>query len=309
MASTASSLRKLVLLVVPVFLCVASVLAADGDVDKKSVDLAVKEGASTPLLCHVGGTMRPAIEALAAAYEKTTGQKFEINSNGSGELLAHIELQKAGDLYICHDPFLAILMNRGLGVDGWTFAELTPVLVVRKDNPKKILGLKDFERKDVEVVLPDYTQSTLGYLLPTIFAKAGVDLEKLKSSKNIPTNRSGGNAANVVATGNADATLVWNAVASLRKKDLDAIRIDGILPTPNVDAVTSATSKSYYLTPVKVTVATLTCAKQAAAAKAFAEFLASPKAAKILADFEYTINPAITRKCYEAGKPLSKPMP
>jgi ABC-type molybdate transport system substrate-binding protein len=81
-----------------------------------------KKESPGPLLCHVGGTMRPVFEKLAELYTQETGQSVEINSADSGELLAHIELQAQGDLYVCHDPFLDMIMNRGLAVDGWTLA-------------------------------------------------------------------------------------------------------------------------------------------------------------------------------------------
>ena len=61
-----------------------------------------------PLICHVGGTMRPVITELAKIYEEKTGQPVEINSAGSGELLAHIELHKRGDVYVSHDPSSSI---------------------------------------------------------------------------------------------------------------------------------------------------------------------------------------------------------
>ena len=44
-------------------------------------------GSATPLHCYVGGTMRPAMEKLAADYEEQTGQKVVIDAAGSGELL------------------------------------------------------------------------------------------------------------------------------------------------------------------------------------------------------------------------------
>jgi len=34
----------------------------------------------SPLICHVGGTMRPLIAKLAKLYEDKTGQKISINS-------------------------------------------------------------------------------------------------------------------------------------------------------------------------------------------------------------------------------------
>ena len=43
-----------------------------------------------PLLIHVGGTMKPVMDKVAAQYTARTGRAVEINSAGSGELLAHI---------------------------------------------------------------------------------------------------------------------------------------------------------------------------------------------------------------------------
>ena len=102
-----------------------------------------KKTAGEPLICHVGGTMKPVVTELAKMYEEKTGQAVEINSAGSGELLAHIELHKRGDVYVSHDPFLDILMTKfDLGVDGWLLAELTPVIAVARGNPKNITQCK-----------------------------------------------------------------------------------------------------------------------------------------------------------------------
>ena len=256
------------------------------------------------LLVHVGGTMRPVMQKLATDYETETGQKVEINSADSGELLAHIEGQKEGEVYVCHDPFLDILMKKyHMGVDGWVLAELTPVIVVKKGNPRNIKGLADLTRPDVELWLTDYEHSTLGRMLPTLFTKAGIDFEKLNRDKKINVHRSGGHVANMVVTGNADAAMCWLAVAALRRDDLDVVDITPAhLPTPGVDTVTSATGKAYPLTPVRVTIATLTCARRPEAAQKFAEFVASKKAAEVLKDFGFTLtNP---RKAYDDGKPI-----
>jgi len=256
-----------------------------------------------PLVCHVGGTMRPVITEIAKKYQDKTGQAVEINSAGSGELLAHIELHKRGDVYVSHDPFLDILMQKfKLGVDGWLLAELTPVIAVKKGNPKNIKGLKDLTRDDVELILTDYKGSSLGRMLGTIFSKAGIDFDKLNETKKIHTNRSGGYAANFVMTGNADATMVWDAVAHLRSDKLDIIRIDSHLPVPHVDAVTSATGITYKLTPMRVTAATLTCSYKAAASKKFLEYLASEEATKTFKEFGFTTFPAA--KLYEKGKAI-----
>lgn len=258
-------------------------------------------GNAPPLICHVGGTMRPVIQEIGKRYTAETGRKIEINSAGSGELLAHIQLQKEGDIYISHDPFLGILMNKyQLGVNGWQLSELTPVMVVQKGNPKKIHTLQDLARPDVRVILTDFKYSTLGRMLPTIFHKAGMNLQQLTSAKKIVTNKSGGYAANYVKMNNADVALVWNAVAYLRRDALDVVPITAFLPTPGVDAVTSATKITYFLSPVKVTAATLRCSKQPQAAEEFLQFLVSPQANKVFADFGFTSG--MRKQLYANGK-------
>ena len=139
-------------------------------------------------------------------------------------------------------------------------------------------------------------------MLGTIFSKVNIDFDKLNETKKIHTNRSGGYAANFVMTGNADATMVWNAVAHLRSDKLDVITIDDQLPVPFVDAVTSATGITYNLTPMRVTAATLTCSSKPAASAKFLEYLASEEASRLFKEFGFTIcSPA---KLYENGKAI-----
>ncbi len=267
-----------------------------------------KKDAAGPLLCHVGGTMRPVFEKLIALYEQETGQKIEINSADSGELLAHIELQRQGDLYVCHDPFLDVIMKRGLGVDGWTLAEISPVIIVQKGNPKNVRTLQDLARPDVQLAVTDPNASTLGRMLPTIFAKAGMDFGVLMQKKNIITHRSGSYVANLIQMKNADAALVWGAVAILRTKDLDSIPvIPEYLPVPYVDAVTSATGKTYKLTPVRVTICSLGCSDKPKQARAFMEFVTSDQARKLLEDYGFRVSDQLRRQEYLNGKPLTTP--
>lgn len=260
-----------------------------------------KDSTSAALLCHVGGTMRPVFEKLAEVYEAETGTKVEINSAGSGELLANIELQAEGDLYVSHDPFLDIIMSKGLAVNGWTIGEIYPVIIVQKGNPKNIRTLNDLARDDIQLALTDYSLSTLGRLLPTIFGKAGMNLAALTQQKNIIIHRSGSYVANLVAMKNADAALVWEAVAALRRDTLDSIPITEHLPVPYVDAVTSATGKSYTLTPVRVTICSLNCSKQPEAAEPFMKFVTSARAKQILEEYGLGVPDELRRQEYKNG--------
>jgi molybdate transport system substrate-binding protein len=263
--------------------------------------------APTALICHVGGTMLPVIEELVKQYREATGEVVEVNTGDSGSLLALIETQKQGDLYVCHDPFLDMLMNRKLGVDGWTVAELTPVIAVPKGNPKGIHDLRDLARPELELFLTDYEYSTMGRLLPTLFGKADIDFAALNRTKIINTHRSGSQAANVVKMGNADATIVWNAVVALRADALEAVPITAYLPQPYVDSVTSATGKAYRLMPVRVTVATLACSAHQDRAVALARFIAGSERQAAFRRLGYTVEAQHLRQEYAAGQAIPRP--
>jgi molybdate transport system substrate-binding protein len=273
----------------------------------KAPTAAATKDAPPPLVCHVGGTMLPILEELAKQYRAASGETVELNTGDSGSLLALIGTQKQGDLYVCHDPFLDMLMDRKLGVDGWTVAELTPVIAVPKGNPKGIYGLPDLARPEIELFLTDYEYSTLGRLLPTLFGNAGIDFAALNRRKTINTHRSGSQAANVVKMKNADATIVWNAVVALRADALEPIPLTAYLPKPYVDAVTSATGKTYRLMPVRVTVATLACSEHQDRAAAFARFVAGSERQDAFRRLGYTVEAPHLRQEYAAGRAIPRP--
>jgi molybdate transport system substrate-binding protein len=260
-----------------------------------------------PLTCYVGGTMTPVFGELAAAYEKSGGGKVEITSADSGELLATIEMQLRGDLYVAHDPFMDITMRRGLGVSAWCLGELYPVMVVQKGNPKGINSLKDLYRPDVRVILTDPEHSTLGRILPVIFERAGLSLAELNRIKQIGTHRSGSWVANQVIMQSADVALVWQVVAGLRAKDLDAVPIDDALPVPGVDAITSATGKQYFVAPVKVTVVTLACSTQQRESEKFVAFVTSETGKDIFRKHGFKVSDIYGRREYADGTRVGQP--
>jgi molybdate transport system substrate-binding protein len=230
-----------------------------------------KSQAGKPLHCYVGGTMLLAMQKIAKLYEAQTGQKVEMDSADSGELMIRIQTQEAGDLYVCHDPFLDMLMAKGLGRQSWTMSALTPVIVVPKGNPKAVKSVKDLARPGLKLALTDADFSTMGHVLPSVFDKAG--LRKQIEANVVKRARGGGQTANWVIIGEVDAAIVWDAVAFLRKDKLDSVAIEPqYMPIPGIDAVTSATNKVYDIGLIKVTIASLKCSKQPDAAAKFAEF-------------------------------------
>jgi ABC-type molybdate transport system substrate-binding protein len=135
-----------------------------------------------------------------------------------------------------------------------------------------------------------------------------MDLNALMQKKNIIIHRSGSYVANLVQMKSADAALVWSAVATLRVEDLDSVAIaPEHLPTPHVDAVTSATGKTYKLTPVRVTICSLRCSDQPKQARAFMAFVVSDSARKVLEEYGFRVSEQLRRQEYRDGKPLTKP--
>ncbi|MEW6359830.1 MAG: extracellular solute-binding protein [Planctomycetota bacterium] len=235
-----------------------------------------KKAGKPPLLCYVGGTMRVPMEELIQTYEKETGQPVELDYGDSGQCLIKIETTGKGDLYVAHDPFLAALMKKGLGDKGWTVASVTPTIAVPKGNPKGIGGLKDLAKPGMRLALTDEKYSTVGHINPVMFEKTG--LRKEIEANVVTRARTGGEVANAVSLGNVDAAIVWDAVIAVRKDKLDAVAIEPqFRPDPKLDAVTSATFGAIDMSYVKVTIATLKCSVQIEAARAFAEFVNSPR--------------------------------
>jgi ABC-type molybdate transport system substrate-binding protein len=269
-----------------------------------------------PLVFYVGGTMQPAMEELAELYEAKTGQAIEIDKSGSGVLLNRIRLDKSADIFICHDPFLEELMENKkgqLGIDAWTVSQITPVIVVQKGNPHNIKGIGDLAGKGIKVAVTDLDYSTCGHMLPTMFAKAGVEvvqeekrvyLKKDGFEKDIVTYRSGSRTADTVKNRKFDAAIVWDAVAHLRGDAVKVVSIGKCLPLPGVDTVTSATKKVRDIGRIRVTIATLKCSKQPAEARRLAEFIASEEAQKTFREFGF-IDIGNVVKEYENGKKVT----
>ena len=264
--------------------CVMSFLAAGG---------MAEEGVKArmePLLVHVGGTMRPAMEEICALFEKETGIKVEMNYNDSGAIITTVKTTGKGDVCVVHDPFGALMEKQGLSDEIYTVATLTPVIAVAKGNPKKIKGVSDLARKDVKVGLTDAVYSTAGHIVPLIFRKAGI--EKAMESKDITRAREGGAMANAVKLGSLDAAIVWNAVVFARKDALDAVTIGPeLLPVRGVDAVTTATYGTIDMSATRVQIMTLKGSKNLKAARKLVELANSERGHAVFAKLGFSAAP------------------
>lgn len=244
------------------------------------------------LYCYVGGTMRPAMEELVRLYQAETGTRVELDYGDSGSIVIKAETTRKGDLCVVHDPFHGFMTVKGLSVEGWAVATLEPVIAVAKGNPKKIEGIKDLARPGIRLVLTDANYSTMGHVCRVIFQKAG--LAEAIEKNTLTRTRAGGEAANAVVLGHADATIVWNAVVFLRREKLDAVPVEPPLrPVPKVDAVTSATYGPVDMSRIQVTMDLLEFSKRPEAARAFAAFAASPRGQEVWKQFGFGPPPEV----------------
>ncbi|MDI6774845.1 MAG: molybdate ABC transporter substrate-binding protein [Verrucomicrobiota bacterium] len=250
-----------------------------------------KPAAAGPIMVHVGGTMRPAMEEICKIFEEETGVKTEINYNDSGALMSVIQTTGKGDVCVLHDPFPGSMEKKRLVDRHYAVATLTLVIAVKKGNPKKIDGVKDLARDDVEVALTDAVYSTAGHIVDVVFKKAGI--ADAMAKKQIVRPRAGGEAANAVKIGTVDAAIVWNAVVFARRDALDSVPIDPVvMPDAKADAITTASYGPIDMSCVKVALMTLKGSKNPNAARKLGELAASERGKAIWAKFGFSLAPA-----------------
>jgi len=164
-----------------------------------------------PLLVYCAAGLRVPVEAASRAYEKERGVPVQLQYGGSQTLLANMEATRRGDLYIpADDSFLAIARKKGLIAEAIPLANMKPVLVVKKGNPKGIRGIDELLRADVRVGQANPEATAVGKLVKQALEKAGT-WEELKKKTTVfkPTVN---DVANDVVLGAVDASFVWDAM-------------------------------------------------------------------------------------------------
>ena len=132
-------------------------------------------GAGKSLVCYVSTTMRASMEELARLHEARTGVKVGIEVADARALIAKIETSHEADLFVCHDPFLAMLVGKGIETrKAWAVASVKPMIAVPKGNPKKIGGLEDLARSGLRVGVTDANNSISGHIVTLMWQKAGI---------------------------------------------------------------------------------------------------------------------------------------
>lgn len=162
------------------------------------------------------------VSAVAAAYEKECGARVRVHGGGSGTLLANLELDRSGDLYIAADAsYVQIAADKGLVHEQMPLARLRAVVGVRRGNPKKIDSAAGLLRPDVRVSLANPEAASIGAFGRTALRRAGLwDELEARALVFKPTVA---DVANDIKLGTVDAGIIWDITSSLWE-DVEAVR-------------------------------------------------------------------------------------
>jgi molybdate transport system substrate-binding protein len=223
------------------------------------------------ILVHCAAGMRKPIEQCAKKFVDSLDIVVERSYDGSNRLLGQIELTHKGDVYICGDAEYADSAKaQGLVDRMATICWFSPVMLVQKGNPHKIVSLADLTRPGLKIGQGDEKSAAVGKIIPRLLSLNSVD-EKAWN-KNVllitPTVTELGNA---VKLGTVDAVIVWNSIA------LGYTDVGDIVPIAHSVAVS-------------VEAAVLTTSNNKRASSQFIDFLTSPAGKKILVSSGYTVD-------------------
>lgn len=207
-----------------------------------------------PLVVYAAPTSRLPLEAIAADYERETGQRVELRFGPSEDILTKVRFPAPGepaDVFVpADDSYVRQARDLALVGESIPLARVRAVVLLKKGNPKKIAAWADLLRDGVTVAVPN-PGAAVGKLAREHLTntRRWAALEPRVVDTGTVTE-----AANATKVGSADAAIVWDAVAAA-----PAYAGQSVLALPELDAVTG-----------RVEVAVLTQTRDPAAALKFA---------------------------------------
>lgn len=212
-----------------------------------------------PLIVYAAPTSRLPLEAIAADYERETGQRVELRFGPSEDVLTKVRFPVPGDpadLFVpADDSYIRQARDLGLTAETIPIARTRAVLLLAKGNAKGIAAWADLLRDGVRVAVPN-PGAAVGKLAREHLTntRRWTALEPRVVDTGTVTE-----AANATKLGSADAAVVWDAVANA-----PAYAGQTVLAVPELDGVTG-----------RVEVAVLTQSRDPAAALRFARYATS----------------------------------
>ena len=189
------------------------------------------DGNAPRLFMYCAAGLRYPVEEIVQQYRQRYGVQVEIQYGGSNTLLNQLEVARVGDLYLCADEtYIRQARSKGLVREVLPIAFQTPVIVVKKGNPKRIAMLDDLLREDVTVALGNPDGAAIGKITHDLLTAAGL-WEKISAhvTKRGVFKPTVNEIANDVKLGSVDAGIIWDATAA-QYPELESIKADALDP-------------------------------------------------------------------------------
>jgi molybdate transport system substrate-binding protein len=189
---------------------------------------------------YVAVVMKTAFEKSAKEFNELYKTEITSDIKGSGHLMGAIKLNPVGDIFIPADAsYTDMLKKDKLVTEVFQIAEMYPVIVVQKGNPKGIKSLADFKREDVKVSLVNPEAASIGAVVKkNLVALGDWDAISANATKNGVFKTTVAEVANDVKMKTTDATIIWNCMPKTKSYsgDLDYIEVEAL--TKNKEYVT-----------------------------------------------------------------------
>jgi len=237
---------------------------------------------------YVGSSMRVPMEQCLDAYKKLhPDADIRLDFGDSGEVLSKVEFTGRGEAAVLHEPYITKAKRDGWGTKTHVLANMQPVIVVAKGNPKGVTGLKDFTRDDLHVGVTDARYTTSGQIVQQALANAGIR-EQVMARDDLVQNRSSGYMCLQVEEDALDAITCWDAVARGRADRVDIVPIEpAFMPHSFIDSEVV----TYTDGRVSVGLIELKTAQHPESTADFVRFILSPEGQAIWAKCGF--NPAV----------------
>lgn len=213
--------------------------------------------------------VRQPVERLVDDFQKKTGHTVVIDFDGSGRLVAKINLTGMGDVFMPGGLMYVQQLEKEGKIISWKpVVAYTPIIAVNKAKLAEITALADLARPGIKLALGDPVAMAYGTIAAAILERAGI---KAAVTKNVVVyGATVKQLALYVAQGEVDAAIIGRADAFQFKDRVAMVDIPEI----------------YYDAEI-APAAVLRSSTDIQAATALQDFLASPEALAVFEKFGF----------------------
>jgi molybdate transport system substrate-binding protein len=175
------------------------------------------------LRMYCAAALKPVMQAIAADYEKETGQHVDFEFGDSGNMLGSVTTRLDGDLFLPADSsFIRLAEERGLVAEVFPLCRMRAVILTRPGNPSRIAAFEDMLKPGLKVGIANPDKAAIGKVVRDHLAKTG-KWDALASRLEVQ-HTTVTDSANAVQLGSVDAAIVWDAVA-IYYPELTVVRV------------------------------------------------------------------------------------